>query len=314
MSVAFLNDFVPQHPSCVAIGVFDGVHVGHQAILKENCKTARSKNLKAVCLTFNPLPVQIMAPHLLGQNICSLSQRIELLLSSGFVDDVVIAPFTIEFSRFTPEQFVEQVLVRKISSKVITIGTDFRYGSGRQGAVSDLVNSGKLFDYSVNVIDDISDRSLRISSTAVRERINSGDIEGARQLLGHDFTLRGKIIRGKQLGRQIGFPTINLMPEETNQLLPKDGVYGGYAKIADSKKLIRAAISVGTNPTTDSDNARKVEAYLLDGFNSDWYDETVDLSFVKTIRDQIKYESIDQLIKQIDNDIETIKLTVPNLQ
>jgi riboflavin kinase/FMN adenylyltransferase len=145
----------------------------------------------------------------------------------------------------------------------------------------------------------------------VRECVAAGDIAGAKRLLGRDFTIRGQVVHGKHLGREIGYPTINLNPETERQLLPADGVYSGYAKVGLSGSPVRSAISVGTNPTTDGDSIRKVEAYLLDGFDQDVYDAQIDLSFIERLREQRHFSSIEPLIEQIATDVEMVRKTLP---
>jgi riboflavin kinase/FMN adenylyltransferase len=305
-----LNSYSALERTSIAIGVFDGVHLGHQSVLKQCRDAAFSAKLRAVCLTFDPHPLEILAPARAPEYICSLSQRIDFLLQSRLVDDVIIVPFTLELAQLSPQQFVEEVLMRKLNAAQICVGADFRYGKGRAGSVMDLESAGDTLGFRVNIVHAVAADGHRISSTSVRQSIETGDIPAANRLLGREFTLRGTIVEGKKLGKTIGFPTINLKTETERQLLPADGVYAGYTQIASSGRPIRSAISVGTNPTTDKDNTRKVEAFLLDGFDTDVYAERADISFVGKIREQIHYTDLNDLLDQIKIDVDTIENSI----
>jgi len=290
----------------VAIGVFDGVHRGHQEILHQTVREARSLNLTPIVLTFDIHPSELFAPDQSPTYIASLSQRMQLIEThGGGIEAVAIARFDAAFSALSPAEFVGDILEGQLGARHVLVGADFCYGKSRAGTVTTLLGAGADNGFAVTVVPPILLGGERVSSTQVRGLIAGGDVPAATALLGHAFIVQGVVGHGKKLGRTLGYPTANLLPRQPRQLLPGDGVYAAYALLADGRQ-VRAAVSVGTNPTTDTDGGRKVEAFLMDGFSEDLYDQAFALDFRQKIRGEEKFESLDALVAQMGKDVEAV--------
>ncbi|MDQ2799192.1 MAG: bifunctional riboflavin kinase/FAD synthetase [Armatimonadota bacterium] len=302
---------MPLRETAVAIGVFDGVHRGHQEILKQTVREARSLGLTPIVLTFHIHPSELFAPDQSPPYIASLGQRASLIDAyGGGIETVVVAQFDAAFAALSPEAFVGDVLEGQLGARHVLVGADFRYGKGRAGTVTTLLASGAQAGFAVTVVPPILIDGARVSSTQIRRLIAEGNLPAALGLLGHSFVVEGTVGRGKQLGRTLGFPTANLMPTQPRQLLPGNGIYAAYALLPGGQAL-RAAVSIGTNPTTDRDGQRKIEAYLLDGFMGDLYDQSLLLDFRQKIRDEQVFESLDALIAQMTRDVSQIGQLLP---
>ena len=287
----------------VAIGVFDGVHRGHQEILHQTVREAKSQNLTPIVLTFDIHPSELFAPAKSPTYIASLSQRMELIdVHGGGVEAVAIARFDAAFSALSPAEFVGDILEGQLGARHVLVGADFCYGKSRSGTVTTLLGAGADNGFAVTVVPPILLGGERVSSTQVRGLIAGGDVPAAVKLLGHPFIVQGVVGHGKKLGRTLGYPTANLLPMQPHQLLPGDGVYAAYALLADGRR-IRSAVSVGTNPTTDTDGGRKVEAFLIGGFSEDLYDQEFAVEFRQKIRGEEKFDSLDALVVQVAKDV-----------
>ncbi len=292
--------------TAIAIGVFDGVHRGHQEILKQTVREARSQGLTPVALTFDIHPTELFAPHQSPPYIASLPQRVELMAThGGGIEAVAVARFDWDFAGLSPEAFVADVLEGALGARHVLVGADFCYGSRRSGSVTTLLRDGARNGFAVTVVPPILIGGERVSSTQIRGLVAGGDLPAAIGLLGHPFVVQGVVGHGKRLGWTLGFPTANLVPTQPGQLLPGDGIYAAYARLADGRAL-RAAVSVGTNPTTDRDGGRKIEAFLMDGFAEDVYDQPLSLDFRRKVRDEARFDSLDALIDQMDRDVAEI--------
>jgi len=290
----------------VAIGVFDGVHRGHQEILKQTVREARSQGLTPVALTFDIHPTELFAPHQSPPYIASLPQRVGLMEAhGGGIEAAAVIRFDRDFAGLSPEAFVANVLEGRLGARHVLVGADFCYGTRRSGSVTTLLRDGARNGFAVTVVPPILIGGERVSSTQIRGLVAGGDLPAALGLLGHPFVVQGVVGHGKELGRTLGYPTANLHPTQPGQLLPGNGIYAAYARLADGRTL-RAAVSVGTNPTTDSDSGRKIEAFLMDGFTGDLYDQPFELDFREKVRDERKFDDLDSLITQMGQDVHQI--------
>ncbi len=290
----------------VAIGVFDGVHRGHQEILKQTVREARSQGLIPVALTFDIHPGELFKPEQSPPYIASLTQRAALMDAyGGGIETVAVARFDRAYAALSPEAFVTDILEAGLGAGHVLVGADFRYGRHRAGSVTTLLEAGARCGFTVTVVPPILIHGERVSSTQIRGLVAAGDLPAAADLLGHPFVVEGTVGYGKQLGRTLGYPTANLIPAQPRQLLPGNGVYAAYAHVA-SGQTIRAAVSVGTNPTTDTDNNRKVEAFLMDDFTGDLYGQAFALDFREKVRDEQKFSSLEALVSQMALDVSGI--------
>ena len=297
----------PFDRTAVAIGVFDGVHRGHQEILRQTVREARSQGYAPIALTFDIHPSELFVPDAAPPYIASLDQRAQLMDAyGGGIETVVIVRFDRAFAGLSPQAFVADVLEAKLDARHVLVGADFCYGKGRAGTVTTLLESGARNGFAVTVVPPFLLHQERISSTQIRRLVGEGRLTEAVELLGHPFVVEGRVGRGKQLGRTLGYPTANLVPTQSRQLLPGHGVYAALARLADGR-TVRAAVSVGVNPTTDGDGIRKVEAYLMDGFTGDLYDQWLALDFRERIREEEKFESLSALVEQMRRDVTQIE-------
>lgn len=278
----------------VAIGVFDGVHLGHREVLKE----LASAKISSVALTFDPHPLALAAPERAPQLIGSVGQRIEWLLDQG-VDTVGVIPFA-QVKDWPPQAFVEVVLVNALSAKIVAVGEDFRFGRDRSGDVNTLRELGKDGGFKVIALELLKESANHpISSSVIRELISSGDVDRAALLLGRPFTVRGPVVKGDGRGKSIGIPTANVLVSSA-AMLPGLGVYAG---IIDGQA--EAVVNVGRRPTFGGGDVT-VEAHLLD-FDGDLYGETLDIALIRQIRSECKFDGFEALVAQIHLDIETAR-------
>lgn len=296
----------PLRRTAVAVGVFDGVHRGHQEILRQTAREARSLGLTPVALTFDIHPSALFAPNKAPLDLGTLAQRAHWMDAlGGGIALMVIARFTPSFSALSPEAFVADILEGALGAKHILVGADFCYGKGRAGTVTTLLGAGARQGFAVTVVPPLLRHGARVSSTQVRALVAQGRMPEAADLLGHPFVVQGVVVHGKQLGRTLGYPTANLQPLLARQALPAHGVYAARAHLAGGRS-VPAAVSVGVNPTTDTDDVRKIEAFLLDGFAEDLYNQALALEFVAKVRDEARFASLDALTAQMGRDVAQI--------
>ena len=290
--------------SVITIGVFDGVHRGHQRIVGSAAELARERGLRSVVITFDPHPDEVVRPGTHPPLLSSTKRRIELLEGLG-TDAVVVVPFTLELSKVGPDEFVQSVLVDRLHAAHVIVGEDFRFGHKAKGDVALLKELGEKYDFTAEGVPLVANGD-KISSTSIRERLDAGEVEEAAHALGRPHRVEGVVVRGHQRGRQLGFPTANL---ETlpHTAIPADGVYAGWL-VCDSDRYPGfrwpAAISIGTNPTFEGAGERTVEAYALDRTDLDLYGEHMAVDFEARIRDTLKFDSIDALIEEMHRDVD----------
>lgn len=281
----------------VTIGTFDGVHIGHKAILKRVVETAKNENLDAVVLTFFPHPRMVLQENVDIKLINTIEERTELLEKTG-LDHLVIHPFTHAFSRLTALEYVRDILVNSLKAKKIIIGYDHRFGRNRTADINDLKEFGKTYDFEVEEISAKELDDVAISSTKIRKALNDGDVETANNYLGYHFMISGEVIKGKAIGRTINYPTANLKLKETYKLIPKNGVYIVQSIIEGEK--VFGITSIGTNPTVGG-KKKTIETYFLD-FKKDLYEKEITIEFLKFIRDEATFDSIEILKQEIIKD------------
>ena len=295
-------------PSVVTIGVFDGVHRGHQRIVARATAAAAELGLPVVVVTFDPHPDEVVRPGAHPPHLGTARQRAELLAGLG-VDAVCVLPFTREFSELGPDEFVHAVLVERLHAVRVVVGEDFRFGYRAAGDVALLAELGEKYDFTAEGVPLLADDGVRISSSEIRERLTAGDVVAAARDLGRPHRVEGVVVRGQRRGRALGFPTANLeTPPYT--AIPADGIYAGWLVSLDpggrEQERWPAAISVGTNPTFDG-TERSVEAHALDRDDLDLYGTHVAVDFVARLREQVRFGSVDELVAQMHRDVDAAR-------
>jgi riboflavin kinase / FMN adenylyltransferase len=292
-------------PSVVTIGVFDGVHRGHQGIVERAAEAGRELGLPVVAITFDPHPDEVVRPGSHPPFLCSARRRAELLAGLG-ADAVCVLPFTLEFSRLDPDEFVRTVLVERLHAALVVVGEDFRFGHKAAGDVALLAKLGEKYDFSTEGLPLLGDDGAPISSTSIRHMLADGDVAAAAKALGRPHRVEGVVVRGHQRGRPLGFPTANLeSPPHT--AIPADGIYAGWLATLDENgrdvERWPAAISIGTNPTF-GEGERTVEAYALDRTDLDLYGVHAAIDFTARLRGTLRFDSVDALVEQMRRDVD----------
>lgn len=292
--------------SVVSIGVFDGVHRGHRAVIGRASARARELGLPLVVVTFDPHPMHILRPDIGPDLLGPATQRARLLGEAG-ADAVLIVPFTVELSKLPPEQFVADVLLNRLHVAAVVVGADFRFGHRAAGDVALLTEMGQSSGFMVDGLGLVGDESDRISSTRIRSQLLDGAVGAATEGLGRPYGVEGVVIEGDKRGWDLGFPTANIAcPPEI--VVPGDGVYAGWLVI-DGERL-PAAISVGSNPTFDG-AGRRIEAYALDRDDLELYGRTVTVEFVARLRGMERFDSVETLKAQMAQDVARSREVLP---
>jgi riboflavin kinase/FMN adenylyltransferase len=289
----------------MTIGVFDGVHRGHQRIVARARQVAAARGLPLVVVTFDPHPDEVVRPGSHPPLLCTLRRRVQLLSELG-ADAVCVLQFTLEFSQLTPDEFVRAVLADRLHARHVVVGEDFRFGHRAAGDMALLAELGEKYDFTAEGVPLLTEDGVRISSSLIRERLAAGDVAGAAHALGRPHRVEGVVVRGAQRGRTLGIPTANLeTPPYT--AIPADGVYAGWLTSLDETgaqvERWPAAISVGTNPTFDGQH-RVVEAYALDRDDLDLYGVHVAVDFTARLRGMARFDTVDELIAQMRLDVD----------
>ncbi|HEY6745280.1 MAG TPA: bifunctional riboflavin kinase/FAD synthetase [Mycobacteriales bacterium] len=282
----------------VTIGVFDGVHRGHQEMIQHALRRARAAMLPLVLITFDPHPSEVVRPGSHPPVLTPVKRKAELVEALG-VDAFFVLPFTTELSRMPPDEFVHVVLVEKLHAAAIVVGENFRFGHKAAGDLELLRTLGTRFGFSTEGVGMLRDDDVTLSSTFVRSSIDAGDVSQAEKALGRPHRIDGIVVRGEGRGRQLGYPTANVHTDR-HIAIPADGIYAGWAMLRD--KRLQAAISVGTNPTFEG-RQRTVEAYILD-FDEDIYGVELGVEFVERLRGMEKFDNVEDLITQMGVDVE----------
>lgn len=281
----------------LTIGTFDGMHIGHQKILDRVFNVASSKKLSSLVLTFFPHPRMVLQKESGIKLIHTINERKAILEESG-LENLIIHPFSKDFSRLTATEFVRDILVEKLNIKHIIIGYDHRFGRNRTADIEDLKDFGELYGFTVEEISAQDVNEVAVSSTKIRKAIHEGDLITANKYLGNEFELNGVITRGKGIGKTINYPTANIQVAEDYKIVPKNGVYLAKA-ILDGEEL-NGMMNIGNNPTVNGE-AKSIEIHLFD-FCQDVYDKEISVKILKRIRDEQKFESITFLQNQLKKD------------
>ncbi len=280
----------------VLIGVFDGVHKGHQGLL--NRAKAIADGRQIIALTFDPHPTTVFAPDRAPTMLTTLADRVELLKIHG-ADQVAVMKFNEKFAAMSPEDFVKAILVDQLHASTVIVGKNFTYGHKAAGTVKSLIESAARYNFTVDAQELNSDESEVISSSRIRSLVIDGSVEDARLLLGRPHRLDGVVVHGEKRGREIGYPTANLGKIE-GQTIPADGIYAGWLTVGIN--FWPAAISIGTNPTFVGERGRQVEAYALDQEGLDLYDKSASIEFGWRLRPTLKFDGLEPLLAQMKID------------
>lgn len=300
-----LSEFKPKGNAIVTTGTFDGVHIGHRKILSRLIEKAREVGGESVLLTFWPHPKLVLSPDShtrVTRILTTIEEKTELLEKLG-IDHLVILPFTREFSELSCEQYIEDILISGFGTKAMVIGYDHRFGKNREGGIDYLLQHSERFKMEIEEINRQEIDNITISSTKIRKALEEGDILTANELLGRNYDFSGTVVKGRQLGRQIGFPTANVNIANEFKLIPKNGVYAVKAWVRGLQ--YGGVMNIGVRPTVEGKGITQ-EVYIFD-FSDDIYGETVRVEIVDFIRDEQKFDGIETLIQQIKTDVETAK-------
>lgn len=287
-------------PSVVTVGNFDGVHLGHQHVIRRAREDADARAATLVVVTFDPHPFAVLRPEHAPVTLSSLDERVELMAGLG-VDGVLVLPFTTEMAAWTPQEFVDRVLVNALHATAVVVGSNFRFGHRAAGDVAFLVEAGARQGFEVDGL--ALDGGPQVwSSTYVRACLAAGDVEGAAEALGRPFRVRGVVVEGDRRGRALGYPTANV-PTRGLAAAPADGVYAGWLRRTDGGERLPAAISVGSNPTFAGDRERRVESYVLDRDDLELYGVEVEVEFVSRLRGMERFDGVEALLAAMRDDV-----------
>jgi len=285
--------------SIVTIGTFDGVHLGHQKIIRRLVEIKHKQGGEIVLFTFDPHPRKVLFPDQKDLKLITTTrEKCDLFKKLG-VDHVLVYPFNKEFAQMQASNYISDVIVAGLKTKHLVIGYDHRFGANREGSIHTLKQFAQIYQYELEEIPAEEINQLNISSTRIRKAVDEGDVQIANEFLGYRFFITGKVVKGKQLGRTIGYPTANLWIEDSDKLLPKLGVYA--VNVTVGNQTHRGMLNIGMNPTTDVEKSIKVEVHIFE-FNQDIYGEQLKVEFVKRIRSEQKFSNLDELKRALAND------------
>ncbi|MCX6227652.1 MAG: bifunctional riboflavin kinase/FAD synthetase [Bacteroidia bacterium] len=301
-----LNKF-KANKAVVTIGTFDGVHLGHREVITELKRLSALSNGESVIFTFDPHPRKVLAPDESSLRLLSTTQEKIRLMDSLGIDHLVIYPFTTEFSRLSYDEFVTQILVNQLKMSILVVGYDHRFGQGRKGDFHSLQTLSNSLGFKVEQLSQLSVDNQTVSSSKIRMALDAGEVKLAKNYLGYNYTLTGEVVEGQKLGRQLGFPTANIDTHDSTKQVPQDGVYAVMVEVAGV--LHQGMVNIGVRPTVNSNADHKtIEVHILD-FNQDIYHTDITLHFVDKIREEQRFDGLDQLKKQLEQD----QLTAQNI-
>jgi riboflavin kinase/FMN adenylyltransferase len=297
-----IDEFTPVNNAVVTIGTFDGVHLGHRKIISRIKELADASGGETVILTFFPHPRMILHPEDDSIKLINTIAEKAILLEQLGIDHLIITPFSRDFSNQSPEDYIRDVLVNKIGTKKIVIGYDHRFGKDRRGDLKDLLQLSPVYGFEVIEIPEQDINEVAVSSTRIREALLAADIELANQFLGYPFFITGKVIRGDQIGRQIGYPTANIHIEEKYKLIPADGIFA--VKVQHNGSEYKGMAYIGSRPTING-MTRNIEVNLFD-FDKEIYNDTIRMEFLHFVRGDVKFNGLEELKVQIAKDKEDV--------
>ena len=301
-----IENFPADEASIITIGTFDGVHLGHQQILKQLTETSRKSKLKSVLLTFFPHPRMVLQPDISMRLIQTIQEREKALKITG-LDYLVIHPFSIAFSRLSADDYVKQVLVEQLNVRKVVVGYDHRFGRNRTASLEDMYHYADIYDFEVIEIDAKKIDSTAVSSTKIRKAIDNGNIELANSYMGQPFTLEGMIVHGDKRGRELAYPTANIDLQNQHKIVPKKGVYLVKSKL--NGRVVYGMMNIGTKPTFDT-TIPSIEVHFLD-WNGDLYGQAVQVELLKWVREERKFKTSKELQKQIQTDEQNCRSSIP---
>ncbi|MEG0529503.1 MAG: bifunctional riboflavin kinase/FAD synthetase [Bacilli bacterium] len=294
-----IQDIKPIKCPVVTLGMFDGAHIGHQSILEQLNTIAQNIDGESVLITFNPHPRMVLQSNCDLKFLTTLQEKEEILRRFD-LEHLIIQEFTLDFSQVTSVEFVKNLLIDKIKINTLVIGYDHHFGKNREGNFEQLQILSKEYGFNLIQLEAIEKNDVAVSSTKIRNALNEGNIEYANKALNYNYPLSGKVVHGDKIGRTLGFPTANL-EVDPNKLIPKDGVYAVNVFVDDKKYL--GLLSIGFRETVTNSREHRVEVNILN-FNQDIYGETIKLEFLGRLRDEKKFNSLDELISAMNNDKE----------
>lgn len=294
-----IGDYEAIGPTCLTTGTFDGVHVGHIKILGQLNAMAAQEGLRSTMLTFHPHPRKVLFPDHHGLALLStLDEKLELLENAG-IQDVIIHPFSKEFSRVDPIAYVRDLLIDQLKMKHMVIGYDHRFGRNREGDIHQLMEMAPLYGFKVTEIAAKEVDDVNVSSTKIRKALEEGDVDAANTYLGYRYHFSGEVVPGKQRGKGLGFPTANIWVSDDTKLIPKEGVYAVDAQV-DGQRY-KGMMNIGVNPTFEREGEKTVEVNLFD-FDGDIYGKTMLIELKKYLRPEKRFGDVDALKEQMEKD------------
>lgn len=302
-----LSEFTPHTKTIVTVGTFDGVHIGHQKLLSTINNLAKEEGGESVLLTFSPHPRLVLFPDDNGLKLLStLDERIHRLRKSG-LDHLIIHPFTLDFSRISAVDYVSEILVKSLGVHKLVIGYDHHFGRNREGNLEYLKNRAHEYGFEVLEIPAQEIDDVNVSSTKIRKALAQGIVDLANEYLGYEYGLDGTVVKGNMIGRKLGFPTANIKPIDQYKLVPGSGVYA--VMFRNENVWFKGMANIGTRPTVTDSQESVIEVNVFN-FEGELYDRIVRVIFVQRLRDEVKFESITALAKQMENDADNAKVAL----